>query len=91
MRVREGDLQAVAAAVTRGLKSEGFVRFKTEDRLIQRRIVELIAHSFEQEHALQAEAERLAEVHAGKLPNLDFRRIVKGIMERLAKERDFPL
>jgi len=91
MRIREGEIQALAAAVTRALQKQGLVRFKVADHVIQRRFAEIIAKSFEDERALEAEAERLAEKHGRQLVGMDFRKIVQGIMERLARDRDFPL
>lgn len=91
MRIREGELQAIAAAITRALEKQGSVRFAVKPHLVQARIVELLARNFEAAQALEAEAERMAETHTRQLPGMDFRKIVQGIMERLARDRGFPL
>ena len=91
MRIRAGELQVIAAAITRALHKEGQVRFVADDAKIERRIVEIIARTFEEERALEAEAERMAESHTRQLGGMDFRKIVHGIMERLARDRGFPL
>ncbi len=91
MRVREGELQAIAAAIVGALLKQGFVHPKKDASVLRQRVVELIAHNLEEERALEAEAERLAEAHARKTVGMDQRRIIQGIKERLARERDFPL
>jgi len=91
MRIREGELQTLAAAIVRALLKDGFVRSTREPAVLQRRIVELIAHNLEEERALEEEAERLAQGHARQMAGMDQRKIIQGIMERLARERGFSL
>ncbi|HVN84900.1 MAG TPA: DUF507 family protein [Candidatus Binatia bacterium] len=89
--MRAGEIQRIAVTAARGLLAGGQVRSVAEESRIAERISEIIAHSFEEEAKLEAEAERLAAAHANKMAGMDHRRIVRGIMERLARERDFPL
>jgi hypothetical protein len=91
MRVREGELQSLAAAVVGALQKQGFVHFKRDPMLARQRVVELIARNLEDEQAIEEEAARLAESHARKMVGMDERRIIQGIKERLARERNFPL
>ncbi len=91
MRLREGELQSLAAAVVDGLRKQGFVNFKKDPALARARIVELIARNLQEEQALEEEAERLAESHARQMAGMDHRRVIQGIKERLARERDFAL
>ncbi len=91
MRVREGELQSLATAIVAALQKQGFVHLKRDSAIARQRIVELIAHNLEEERALDEEAERLAESHARKLVGMDQRKIIQGIKERLARERNFPL
>jgi hypothetical protein len=91
VRVREGELQSLAAAIVDALLKQGFVRPKRDAAVLRRRIVELIARNLEEERAIEEEAERLAATHARQMAGLDQRRIVQGIMERLARERGFSL
>ena len=91
MHVREGELQALAAAIVDATTKQGFVLPKRDAAVLRKRIVELISHNLEEEQALEQEAERLAESHARQMVGMDQRRVIQGIMERLARERDFPL
>jgi hypothetical protein len=91
MRIREGELQAIAAAVAKALMKQGFIHPKCDVAVIQRRIVELIGHNLEEEEDLEREAERLAQSHARQMLGMDQRRIIQGIKERLARERGFSL
>ena len=88
---REGEIQRMAVLAARGLMESRLVRAKVPEEKIAARIGEILSKSFADEAALQAEAERLAEGHARQMVGMDHRRIVRGIMERLARERNFPL
>ena len=89
--IRESDLQRLALVTTRGLLTQGFVRAKADESKIIARVAAIIAKSFADEAALEQEAERLATSHARQMLGLDRERVVRGIMERLARERNFPL
>jgi hypothetical protein len=89
--LREAELQGLAAAIVDALIKQGYVRPKRDPAVLQHRIVDLVAQNLEEERALREEAERLAETHARKMVGMDQRRIVQGIMERLARERGFDL
>jgi hypothetical protein len=91
MRVRESELQALAAAIVEALLKQGFVRAKAERAALQQCIVELMAQNLEEERELEEEAERLAQSHARKLVGMDHHKIIQGIKERLARERGFSL
>lgn len=91
MRIREGELQSLAAAIVDALLKQGFVHPKRDTAALRQRIVELIAHNMEEERLIEEEAERLAATHARQMSGLDQRRIIQGIKERLARERGFSL
>jgi len=91
VRIREAELNALAAAIIKALVAQDFVQLKADSAALQQRIVELIAHNLEEEQALEAEAEKLAASHARQMTGMDQRRIIQGIMERLARERGFSL
>ena len=91
MRIREGELQALAGAIIDALLKQGFISLKADVTAVRKRIVALIVQNLEEEAALEEEAERLAESHARQTVGMDQRLIVQGIMERLARERGFPL
>jgi hypothetical protein len=88
---RDSEIQRLAQTTARGLCTHGFVHAKGDQTRITSRISEIIAKSFADEEALTAEAERLAATHARQMVGMDRERIVRGILERLARERDFPL
>ncbi len=91
MRIREAELQSLAAAIVKGLLKQGFVRPKQDAAVLQRRIVELMVHNLEEERAIEEEAERMAEAHARKMVGMDHGKIIQGLKERLARERGFSL
>lgn len=89
--LREGEIQRLAVIAARGMLASGLVRAKVDESKIAGRISDILAKSVADEAALEAEAERLASTHATKMVGMDHRRVVRGIMERLARERNFPL
>jgi len=91
MRIREGEVQAIAAAVVKALLKLDFVHAKQDAAAIQRRIGGLIMHNLEEEEELEREAEQLAKSHARQTVGMDQHKIIQGIKERLARERDFSL
>ena len=88
---RDTEIHATALLVIKGLLAQGFVHAKVAEATIVERIGQILAKSFADEAALREEAERVAQTHAKQLMGMDHRRIVQGIMERLARERNFPL
>jgi len=91
MKVRAGEVDALAGAIVDAVVRQGFVRLKCEPGRVRQRTAALIAANLEEERALQEEAERLAESHARQMAGMDQRKIIQGIKERLARERGFPL
>lgn len=91
MKPRAEEIQRVALAVVRELTRQRYVHAHKDEAALARRAATIIEDSFEQEMALEREAERMAAVHAGKMSGLDQRKIIQGIKARLAEERKFPL
>ena len=91
MRIREGELQNLAAAIVNALLKQGFVHPKRDAGALRQRVVDLIARNLDEERALEEEAERLAEKHARQTVGMDQHKVVQGIKERLARERGFSL
>ncbi|HYD49188.1 MAG TPA: DUF507 family protein [Terriglobales bacterium] len=91
MKPRPEELQRVARAVVRELGKQKFFHITGDEPTMIRRVIELIQETFDQEQALEREAERLAERHAGQMRDMDTRKIIQGIKARLAEERKFPL
>jgi hypothetical protein len=88
---RESDSQRLALVIAKSLEHLPSVRFKADEGKIVARVAAVLDRSFTDEAALHEEAERLAASHARQLLGMDRDRIVRGIMERLARERNFPL
>jgi len=88
---RELDTQRLAMVITKNLESLSYVRLKADESKIAARIGQILSKNFADEMALHEEAERLATSHARQMLGMDRERVVQGIMERLARERNFPL
>lgn len=91
MRARPVDIERVASAMVAAALKQGFFQPLADIAKLERRVVALINENFEQERKIEADAERLASVHAREMAGMDQRRIIQGIKERLAEERGFSL
>jgi len=91
MRLRPAEIEQLAVAITAALTAHEFVRATATPAVLARRIAALITRNFDDERALEEEAERLAASHARQMVGMDQRKIVQGIKERLARERGFSL
>lgn len=91
MRIREHEVQTLAAAIVDALLKQGFMHPKRDAAVLRQRVAGVVQRNLEEEQALEEEAERLAESHARKMVGMDHRKIIQGIKERLARERGFTL
>jgi|DewCreStandDraft_5_1066085.scaffolds.fasta_scaffold12947_4 hypothetical protein len=91
MRVRPGQIQALAQAIVTALVKNEFIEPKVDTVTLQQRVVELLQQNFEEEAALEREAEQLADQYLRGREDLDHRKVIMGIKERLARERGFVL
>ena len=91
MKIRPVEIERVASAIVTAALKQGFVQAKADAAKLRHRVAELISENFQQEQKLEAEAEKLAAAHAREMKDMDQRRIIQGIKERLARERGFSL
>jgi hypothetical protein len=91
MRINEKEVRRLADSVVEALLKQGFVRLRVSEKELAERIYGLIRDNLMTEQGIEEEAERLADQHARQLVGMDRRKVVQGIKERLAKERNFPL
>ncbi len=91
MRVRPGQIQALAQAIVTALLKNEFIEPKVDTITLQQRVAELLQQNFEEEAALEREAEQLADQYLRGREDLDHRKVIMGIKERLARERGFVL
>lgn len=91
MRVRPGQVQALAQAIVDGLLKRDLMEPKADPVTIQQRVADLLYRNFEEEAELEREAEEMADRYVRGREDLDRRKVVLGIKERLARERGFVL
>jgi hypothetical protein len=91
MRVRPEQIHNLAAAIVKSLVEKAFVRPRVDEKVLQERIAKILQENLEQEAALEAEAEEIAERHLRGNQELDRRKLILGIKARLAEERGFVL
>lgn len=91
MRLRPEQVDALAREIVQALVQRGFVRPVAEEKVLQSVVARVLMQNLEEEAALEAEAEQMAEKYLRGNPELDRRKLVQGIKARLAEERGFVL
>jgi hypothetical protein len=91
MRVRPGQVQALAHAILEALVQRDLIQPKADLVTIEQRIADLLYRNLEEEAALEQEAEEMAEQYLRGREDLDRRKVVLGIKQRLARDRGFVL
>lgn len=91
MRVSSADIQALAERIVEALLKQGFVKGKAEKPVLSKRVAALILENLEQEAAIEAEAERMAEHHSRDMAGMDQRRVIDMIKKKIAEEKGFTL
>jgi len=85
------DINGLAERVVAALLKQGYVKPRAEKSALAKRIAELVLKNLEQEAAIEAEAEKMAEKHMRTMAGMDERRVIDMIKKKLAEERDFTL
>ena len=91
VRVSSADIQALAERIVEALLKQGFVKGKAEKPILSKRVAALILENLEQEAAIEAEAERMAERHSRDMSGMDQRRVIDMIKKKIAEEKGFTL
>ena len=91
MRDPEALCRHVGQVLVEALCTKGILRLSGERAKAAEKVSAALIANFHQEAALEKEAERLAEEHIRKSPDVDRYKVVQLIKRRLAEERDFAL
>jgi hypothetical protein len=91
MRASTAEIQRLAERVVEAMLKQGYTKAAVEKAVLARRIVELIQKNLDEEAALEADAERMADQHARQMGGMDQRRVIDLIKKKLAEERGFTL
>jgi len=91
MRLKDTEMQRIAAAVLDRLEKAGLMRVTGGRKELEQRIVGAFRANLRAEQEIEAEAERFAESHQRELVGMDRHRVLQLVKERIAKERGFTL
>lgn len=95
MRLREEQIQRLAEKVCNDLSTEGLITPRRDRGAVVEGIAKAVAENFNQEQSLERDAERLLNDTIAGLgrgaAEIDRRRMLKMIKEKLAKERKIVL
>ncbi len=95
MRLREEQIQRLAEKVCNDLSAEGLITPRRDRGAVVEGIAKAVAENFNQEQSLERDAERLLNDTIAGLgrgaAEIDRRRMLKMIKEKLAKERKIVL
>jgi len=91
VRVTPQQVRRLADRVVEAVLRQGYVRPKKDPSVLTERVAELLQKNFEEEEALEDEAERIAKSRARQMVGVDQAKMVQLIKRKLAEERGFPL
>jgi hypothetical protein len=91
MRLRDAEMQQIAAAVIDRLEKADLMQVTGQRAQIEQRIVTAFRANIRAEEELELEAKKFAASHARELVGMDRHRILQMVKERLAKEKGFTL
>jgi len=89
--VREAEIDALAGYLVRGLIARGAVKPKAAEGDLVACVVEMMSANFQEEAAIDDEADKMAEDLARKDSRVDATRLRSMIRQRLAEKRGFTL
>lgn len=91
MRASAVEIQRLAERVVEAMLKQGYTKPRADKSALAKRVAELILRNMEEEAALEAEAERVADQHNRQMGGMDQRRVIDLIKKKLAEERGFTL
>jgi hypothetical protein len=91
MSMRENQIDSLASFLVHGLISRGIIKAKGEEKDLVACVVELMSANFEQEAAIDEEADRMAEDLARKDSRVDATKLRSMIRQRIAAKKGFSL
>jgi hypothetical protein len=91
MPLRESQIDTLARFLVQGLIARGSIQPKADEKDLIACVVELMSANFEQEAAIDEEADRMAEDLARKDSRLDPTKLRAMIRQRIAEKKGFTL
>jgi hypothetical protein len=91
MAMRESQIDSLASFLVHGLISRGIIKPKGDEKDLVACVVELMSANFEQEAAIDEEADRMAEDLARKESRVDATKLRTMIRQRIAAKKGFTL
>ncbi len=95
MRLKDEQIRRLAEKVYSDLSAEGLITLRGEHKTVVEGITRVILQNFAEEHKLEHDAERLLDETISTLgrgaADIDRRRMLKMIKDKLAKERKIVL
>ena len=91
MPIRDSQIDSLASFLVHGLVSKGVITAKADEKDLAACLVEFMSANFEQEAAIDEEADRMAEDLARKDSRVDVGRLRSMIRQRIAEKKGFTL
>jgi hypothetical protein len=89
--MREGQIDALASFLVRGLIARGIIKPKADEKDLIACVVELMSENFETEASIDDEADKMAAELVRKDPRADESRLRTLIRQRIAEKKGFTL
>ena len=91
MKIKPEQIDRMAERLLKSCRSKELIILKADEAAVRKRIGEIIAQNFRDEEAIEEEARRMMDSHAGETKSLDQHRMFLLIKQRLAEKKGFVL
>lgn len=91
MKLRDGEMQRIAASILARLEKANLLRITSNRAALEQRIVAAFRANIRAEDDIEAEAARFADSHSREMVGMDRHKVLQLVKERIAKERGFTL
>ncbi len=91
MKVKPEQIDRMAERLLKSCRTKELVILKADEAAVRKRIGEIIAQNFREEEAIEEEARKMLDSHAGETRSMDQHRMFQLIKQKLAEKKGFVL
>ncbi len=91
MRLTKAQVEEVSSLILKNLKKKELIIFKTDEKVVLNRIIDIFLNNLRAEDELNREVEQILEAYSNKLESgeVNYRRLFQMVKTKLARERNF--
>jgi len=91
MKIKPEQADRLADRLLKNCRAKDLIILKTDEGTVRKRIGEIITQNFREEEAIEAEARKMLDSHAGQTKTMDQHKMFLLIKKKLAEKKGFIL